>query len=285
MADYLTYPFRIMRITQNYNGTTSHYGHSHGNPRDYPVDEGGSDQGRDPIYAPCDVRITRIWGVGTSGVNTVFCESTAPVMLANGKTDYASFQITHPNDSDLRRLKVGQIIKKGSLICYEGTDGASANHIHLAVGRGKFVDATRGWVLNSKNKYVINTTGGALKPEEAFFVDPKFTVIKSSGRISFSNLPTGYAKWPAGNYKVISDLAPVRTGAGTSYPKKPFNMLTDNARAQIKKLNKNKKADGFVKGMVFTASRVMYVAADKHYWGQCPSGWVCLDKHCEVATK
>ena len=49
MATYLTYPFKTMRITQSYTGTTSHLPHTTGSPKDYPLDEGGKDGGRDPI--------------------------------------------------------------------------------------------------------------------------------------------------------------------------------------------------------------------------------------------
>ncbi len=268
-----------MRITQNYNGSTSHYGHSHGTPKDYPIDEGGSDGGRDPIYAPCKLIIKRIYGVGTSGVNTLWCESANKVKLANGKTDYIALQVTHPNDSDLRRLKVGQTIAKGAVLCYEGTDGASGNHIHLSVGRGKL--SGNGWVKNSRGKWVLTTTGGTLKPEDAFYIDPKFTKIVNSAGLTFKQLPTGAAKWPVGDYKVTSALAPVRSGPGTEYAKKTFTLLTENAREQIKQHNKGKAAHGFVAGMTFRAYRVTQDAKGTHWWAQCPSGWVCLDKHCE----
>lgn len=279
MAEYLTYPFRTMRITQNYNGSTSHYGHSHGAPKDYPIDEGGSDGGRDPIYAPCKLIIRRIWGVGTDGVNTLFCESANKVKLANGKTDYVSFQITHPNDSDLRRLKVWQTIAKGAVLCYEGTDGASGNHIHLSVGRGKL--SGNGWVKNSRGKWVLTTTGGTLKPEAAFFVDPKFTKIVNNGGINFKQMPAAKkaaknAKYAPGVYRVTTNLLYVRSGAGTDNPKLPFTYLTADARAQILKLNGGKYADGFVRGVLFTVNET------DGSWGKCPSGWVCLD-YCEVA--
>ena len=249
-----------MRITQNYNGSTSHYAHSHGSPLDYPIDEGGSDQGRDPIYAPCDLIITRIWGVGTAGVNTIFAESTAQVKLANGKVGYVSFQITHPNDSDLRRLKVGQTIKKGSLICYEGTDGASANHIHLSVGLGKFMDKTRGWTLNSKNKYVIYTTGCALRPEDAFFVDPKFTVVKNSGGINFKRLPIGGKETAAVTYQTTDNLN-IRSGAGTKY-------------GIVGSLKKGEKV---------SVSETKTVSGAK--WGKIAQGWICLKYAKKVTTK
>ena len=187
MAEILTYPFKTMRITQTYNGGTSHRPHTTGRPKDYPIDEGGKDGGRDPLYAPCDVKIVRIYGVGNGGTNSIWVQSTKKVTLANGKTDFVTMQITHPNDSDLRRLKVGQAIKKREIICYEGTDGATGNHIHMSVGMGKMTG--NGWALNSNNKWVLTTSNGTVKPEAAFYVDPKFTKVDSSNGLKFKTLP------------------------------------------------------------------------------------------------
>ncbi|MBR3552459.1 MAG: hypothetical protein IKN72_03615 [Clostridia bacterium] len=251
MKNYLTYPFAVMRITQNYNGATSHYGHSHGKPADWPTDEGGSDGGRDPIYSPCDLKIIRIYGVGTSGVNTLFCESVEEVVFANGKTDYAGFQITHPNDSDLRRLKVGQIVKKGQVLCYEGTDGASGNHIHLSVGRGKLTG--NGWTKNSKGKYVLTTTGGALKPEDAFFVDPKVTTVMNAAGLKFKTVPA--QKPTPGKYRVTVNVLNVRAGTSTKLPVK--TILGKGAVVEITKVK---------------------TGLDGEFWGKADGkGWVRME--------
>lgn len=188
MAEILTYPFKTMRITQTYNGGTSHRPHTTGSPKDYPIDEGGKDGGRDAMYAPCDVKIVRIYGVGTGGTNSMWVQSTEKVTFANGKTDYMTMQITHPNDSDLRRLKVGQVVRKRNILCYEGTDGATGNHIHLSIGMGTMTG--NGWTLNSNNKWVLTTSNGTVKPEAAFYVDPKFTKIDDSNGLKFKTLPT-----------------------------------------------------------------------------------------------
>jgi len=139
MATYLTYPFKTMLITQSYLGGTSHYPHTYGNYRDYPIDEAGKDTGRDPFYAPCKLKVVRIYGVGNGGTNTVWLESTEKVVYANGKTDYVTFMLIHSNDSDIRRLYVGQKFNKGDIVCYEGTDGATGNHIHMSVGLGRML--------------------------------------------------------------------------------------------------------------------------------------------------
>ena len=74
--NYLTYPCKVMRITQNYNGKTSHYPHTVGTPKDYPIDEGGKDTGKDGFYCPCDeLKIVRVYGVGNGGTNTFWVES------------------------------------------------------------------------------------------------------------------------------------------------------------------------------------------------------------------
>ena len=268
--NYLCYPFKVMRITQGYNGKTSHYGHSHGSPVDYPVDEGGKDTGRDPMYAPCDLVVRRVYGLGNGGVNTLFVQSREKMLTACGRYDYICMQITHENDEDLRKYKAGDVIRYRSVICKEGTDGASGNHIHLSVGFGSFKGTC--WTQNSKGKYVIHTTGGAVRPEDAFFVDKIFTTIKGSAGLKFKPLP-----FPVGMYKTEAGVY-VRVGAGKRYARKSFIMFTENAREQIKKLNNGKAADGFVKGVEFNVSDVEYNAGEKLTWGKTLSGWVCLNK-------
>ena len=65
----LVYPTRVLNITQNYNGKFSHYDESHGKPYAYPIDENCGGTGRDYFYAPCDVVVKRVYGVGGPGTN------------------------------------------------------------------------------------------------------------------------------------------------------------------------------------------------------------------------
>lgn len=255
MAEYLTYPFKTMRITQTYNGTTSHKPHTTGNLKDFPIDEGGKDGGRDPMYAPCDLIIKRIYGVGTGGTNTVWFESVNKVITPVA-TDYICGCATHPNDSDLKKLKVGQKIKKGEIVCYEGTDGATGNHIHLSIALGKLEG--NGWKQNSNGKWVLTGTGKELKPEEAFFVDPSFTKILSSNGLKFKEVPTTKPKEKAattaktGKYKVTADLLNIRAGAGTKY-------------AIVGGYKKNTKVD---------------ITEIKDGFGKTNKGWISLN-YCE----
>lgn len=275
MKNYLIYPCKFMRITQSYTGTTSHKPHTTGTPGDYPVDEGGKDTGRDYMYCPCDEMVVkRIYGVGNKGVNTLWLQSTSKVTFADGTENYFTMQITHPDDSELKNIKVGTVFKRKEKICREGKDGATGNHFHFSGGKGKFKG--NGWLKNSNSKWVLNITGKACKPERLFFVDPDFTKIIDSKALEFKTLPEEKeVKYKNGTYRVsAATLLHVRKGPGIKYNKKKYSSLTSSARKQIKELV-GTKADGYVKGVVFTVSEV------RDNWGKTPSGWVCLD-YCEA---
>ena len=59
------------------------------------------------------MKIVKIYGVGASGTNTIWLESTTKVDFADGTNDYITLLITHPNDDDLKRLKKGQTFTRG----------------------------------------------------------------------------------------------------------------------------------------------------------------------------
>lgn len=270
MKNYLIYPCKTMRITQTYNGTTSHKPHTTGNVKDYPFDEGCSDTGRDYCYCPCDEMVVkRVYGVGSDGTNTLWLESTDKVYLADGTSDYFTMLITHPNDDDLKKIKPGQKFKRKEKICREGKDGATGYHFHFSGGKGKFKG--NGWVKNSNGKYCLTTTNGTYKPEQLFFVDKSFTKIIDSKGLKFKELPKEETKiYTKGNYEVAVDVLNVRTGAGTNYAKKIYSKFTKDAQNKILKLA-GYKANGYVKKLQFSVLEV------KGNWGRTPSGWVCLD--------
>ena len=187
--NYLIYPTKVMNITQNYSNSYSHAPHSQGSPADYPIDDACADSGRDYLYCPCDeVKVAHIYGVGKSGTNTIWLESTSKVTMPCGE-DYVTILVTHPNDDTLKSIKEGQKFKRGEKMFLEGNDGnATGYHFHIAVGTGKFTG--NGWVKNSKSAWVLKTTGKNLKPEDAFWIDDSFTVVKSTNGIIFKHLET-----------------------------------------------------------------------------------------------
>lgn len=189
MANYLAYPFAHMRITQGYNGTTSHKPHTTAKDfKDYPLDDGGKDTSNSEWFiCPCnELEVKRIYGVGNKGTNTIWFESTSKVFFANGKVDYCVIMVIHPSDSDLKKIKVGQKFKRGDKIFKEGMDGATGYHHHISVGSGHFKG--NGWVKNANGKYVIYTTGKPLKPEQAFF--PVSTDIINGNKLKWKKFDT-----------------------------------------------------------------------------------------------
>ena len=230
--NYLTYPTRVMNITQNYSNSYSHAPHSQGSPADYPIDEACGDSGRDWFYCPCDeMQVAHIYGVNNSAkTNTIWLQSTSKVTGPFGE-DYVTILITHPNDDDLSKLSEGQTFKRGQQICREGNDGnATGYHFHMAVGTGKFTGS--GWVKNSKNAWVNSTTGKQLKPEEAFYIDKTFTTLKNANGISFQELPQAVQQQPA----AASEIYRVRKAWSDAASQVGAYSNLDNAKAQRDKL-------------------------------------------------
>ena len=190
--NYLTFPMKIMGITQTYDGKTSHYISSHGTPADYPIDIAGKDTGREPFYCPCDeMEVVKIAGdvTGNNHANGAWLVSTSEVDFADGTRDICTIKFVHMNNSDFGRngIYVGRRYKRGELIGHEGTSHASGNHVHMSAGKGGLKGS--GWERNSLGSWVITTTHGTAKPENLFFVDPKFTTIKNARGLIFKTLP------------------------------------------------------------------------------------------------
>lgn len=177
--DKFYFPMETMRITQNPYGNTSHHNHNLGTPKDYPIDCAGADGGKSACFSPTEMKVTAIRGVGNKGSNTIWLVSTKPVNTPTFN-DYVFMTITHWNDNDSaikKHNKVGAIIKKGEIICYEGTDGASGNHLHICVGRGY----SDNWTTNSSGSLVM--TGDNKLSNDVMYRYTKFTtrVIDNGG--------------------------------------------------------------------------------------------------------
>ena len=184
-----TFGMKTMRITQNYNGTTSHKPHWY-NSRDYadyPIDVAGKDGNKEPYYAPVDMQVVAIKGKGNSMTNTIWLVTTDKVQTPSGIMK-VFMALTHWNDNDsyVSKLKVGNIVKAGEPICEEGTDGATANHLHIVYG-----NADRGCgdtlIQNSNGKWV--SSGYCMKPEEVMYIDREFTTVVDTCGLTFQDKP------------------------------------------------------------------------------------------------
>lgn len=184
-----TFGMKNMRITQSYNGTTSHKFHWYNskNYADYPIDIAGKDGNREPYYATVDMKVTAIKGIGNVTTNTIWLVATEKCNTPSGiMTPF--IMLTHWNDSDryIKNLKVGSVVKTGQPICEEGTDGATANHLHMVCGNSDKGYAN-GMIKNSNGKWV--SRGWCMKPEEVMFVDKEFTNILSTNDLTFKEKP------------------------------------------------------------------------------------------------
>lgn len=253
--NYLTFPMKVLGISQTYDGKTSHYPCSHGTPADYPIDIAGDTTGRSPFYCPCDeMKVMKIAGdvTGNNHANGAWLVSTSKVDFADGTRDYVTIKFVHMNNSDFGKngIHVGRKYKRGELIGYEGTSHASGNHIHMSAGKGKMKGS--GWTKNSKGAWVITTTSGTAKPETLFYIDPNFTRIHNAKGLVFKELPkkeeTKVIKWKVVSgevkYKTTTEYVNLRNKAQTKSGK-VFFAIPKGAKVKLIQ-EKLCEADGYV---------------------------------------
>ena len=154
-----------LNVTQKANGVFSHKGCK-------ALDLAGKDGNMDYLKAPFTGLIKKIY---TKDANQVWLESKDKVKYADGTEDYMTVLTQH--DNDVSDLKVGQVIKQGQVYYREGTRGyATGNHIHLAVGKGKFTGS--GWYQNTDGVWCINNQYDVHK---ALFIPDNINIINSGG--------------------------------------------------------------------------------------------------------
>lgn len=161
VGEYAMFPMEYLNISQGISGGLSH-------KTGYAIDITGKDKGSDQIYAPFTGVIKRKY---TKNGNAIWLESSDKVHFADGSYDYMTVLMVH--DNDISDLSVDQEVKQGEYFYKEGTAGyATGNHVHLEVGRGKFIYP--GWTKNT-------TTGewriqNGIHPAEALFVSDSVSI-------------------------------------------------------------------------------------------------------------
>lgn len=173
-VEYAIFPMSVLTVTQGVNGDYSHQG-------SLALDLGGKDGGIDLVIAPFTGIIRK---VNETGAHFVWIESLDKVYYADGTYDYMTVRIAHANDTS--HLKVGQIVKQGEIFYSEGTTGnATGNHIHLEVGKGKFV-APGSYVNPYGHAMIYN----AINPFDALFLDRGYTtLIRKDGGYRWVDCP------------------------------------------------------------------------------------------------
>ncbi len=140
-----------LKVTQGMNGSFSHQG-------DLAIDIGSCCS---YLKAPFTGVIKKIY----KNCNAIWLQSKEKVEFADGTIDYMTIMTIH--DNDVSNLKVGQVIKQGTIYYHPGVKGqVTGSHIHLAVAKGKFIG--NGWYKNRYGKWCINNQYNIAK---ALFID------------------------------------------------------------------------------------------------------------------
>lgn len=188
MKEYAIYPFRYMNITQNYNqGNHIPHWQNSKNYSDKPWDEACKDSGRSYFEPQNDFIIEEVLGLNTSTTNSVRLKSVNKLYIPyKNEPDYLCITLTHMNEDNLKQVKKGQILKAGSKILLEGTDGnATGNHFHITANIGKYY----GMLKNSNGSWCF-TYNKSLLPQEAFYVDTSYTTLINTKGSVFKEKPT-----------------------------------------------------------------------------------------------
>lgn len=158
-------PIKYMKQTQGVNGNYSHQG-------TFAIDFGHK-AGKTNVYAAFTGVIKRI--SSPEGGNAVWLESKEKILWADGTIDYMTVLTIH--DNDVSDLYVGKEVRQGEVYYQMGDAGnATGVHLHLEVGRGKFIG--NGWTTNSVGKGVIHN---AVHPADAFFVPEDVEIVYDGG--------------------------------------------------------------------------------------------------------
>ena len=231
--NYLTYPFKIMNITQSYDDNFTHKRHSEGNLKDYPIDDACGSGVNSYFYCPCnEMVVKKVYGVGIKPSNTIWLESISPVITPTF-TDYVTIMVVHPDDKYLKNIYKGKIYKKNEALFPKGTDGnATGPHFHITLGRGKF--SSGGWSKNNLGLWILKTTVENIKPEQGFFIDKTFTQVKSNKNLNFIELNQ---QTSIDNCYYTTANLNIRYGPSTSY--KFVNLLAKNTKVNILEISNN----------------------------------------------
>lgn len=186
--EYSIYPFKDIRITQRHD-KGNHLGHWYPttNYSDLPWDEGVTDGGRQWFDPSNDYKIVEILGRDPSKTtNSVRLETCNKVKIPyQSEPVILEITLTHIDESCLRTLKTGQIIKAHQKVILEGKDGAEAYHFHCTANIGKYYG-----MHDNTNKKSVFCYEKSLLPNEAFYVDPNYNRILDAKGYVFKAVPT-----------------------------------------------------------------------------------------------
>jgi len=203
--EYAIYPFEYMNISQRHD-QGNHKPHWYGvtNHSDKPWDEACKDTGRSYFAPRNDFLIQQVKGLNTTKTtNSVRLKSVNKLYIPyKTEPDYLYLTLTHMNEDNLKQVKEGQILKKGTKILMEGTDGqATGNHFHITANIGKYY----GLLQNNNGKWCW-TYDKSLLPNEAFYLDKDYTTVKNARSYSFKSVPVDTCGQPVDRNESLNQI-------------------------------------------------------------------------------
>ena len=256
--EYAKFPMNYLNITQGY-AEGNHLEHwKNADYIDYPIDLGGMDSERDYLFAPVNMKIVKIDGIGNKNVsNKIFLESSVPVYTPKFGKRKIFLTAVHFEDSDIKKFNLyeGKIVKAGEAICFEGKETATANHLHITCGLG----SSNKSIQNNKGKWV--TYGDCKKPEDIFYIDNNFTIVKNLRGINFKTIP---------KLNVINSVG--------------VPVVRDSTKNQIEVLvdNLNVRDRSYINGAILGyLNKGIYdytdIVVNDYHWYKINIGWIAFD--------
>lgn len=141
------FPLENMWLTQgSYTATYSHNGCY---AMDFDGYLNGSFVNLCPYYAPFDCHVVAKWG--SSSIAVVW-QSDNEVNFVDGTSGYACIQINHDNANPSHQI--GDRVLQGQLMGHTGTQGASADHLHIEAKKGTY----EGYHQNSQGVWMLTNS-------------------------------------------------------------------------------------------------------------------------------
>lgn len=260
IEDFLC-PFTRLYITQGsgMNGGT----YSHNGTMANDVNNGAGDGTRSPYYAPCTCKCINI--IPSNGESR--WQSLNKVRFANGRIDYATFEICHDNSFN---AKVGMVVQQGVQLGNMGNKGgATGVHCHIQISQSK-QNAIH------KNKYGIWCFDNEYDTDDCYFMDnTEILNMKSANWRYINDVPVAEEKKDieAGKtYKLLIAKCIRRTpNLGNNIVKvKEVDATTKKSLTST-----NKNANAMLK-IGFKITPIRIVNENGRIWGSYGNCFVCL---------
>lgn len=201
------FPMKSKRVSCHWNEGL-HRKSSGGRPCDYPTDFVGKDRGTDMMYAPCDMKVLRVYGKASHGI---WLRSVNPVDMPYGKGYYLYMMVEHES---VKGFKRGQVYKQGSALFREGKYGnATGNHLHVSCGVSKKTinigGRYSGWKRNSRGAWVLYAPGiKTIKTSQVFYSEFVCDMVSSgtSYTVKTNGSNLNVREHPNGKSKVVGSI-------------------------------------------------------------------------------